>query len=74
VVTNIIINQAKSMRAWFFTMAFVCIGLSTNFKDLFKIGHGRPLLVFTAATLLDVAVSLLSAYVFFSGAVFPPPI
>ncbi|MBO3842481.1 MAG: putative sulfate exporter family transporter [Candidatus Brockarchaeota archaeon] len=74
VATNIIINQAKSMRAWFFAMAFVCIGLSTNFKELFKIGHGRPLLVFTAATLLDVAVSLLSAYVFFSGAVFPPPI
>lgn len=74
VATNVIINQTKNMRSWFFAMAFVCIGLSMNFKDLFKIGRGKPLLVFTAATLLDVAVSLLSAYVFFSGAVFPPPI
>lgn len=72
--TNLIINQTKNMRTWFFAMAFVCIGLSTNFKDLLKIGHGRPLLVFTAATLFDVAVSLLSAYIFFGGVIFPPPI
>ncbi|MEM2111721.1 MAG: putative sulfate exporter family transporter [Candidatus Bathyarchaeia archaeon] len=72
--TNLIINQTKNMRTWFFAMAFVCIGLSTNFKDLLEIGHGRPLLVFTAATLFDVAVSLLSAYIFFGGVIFPPPI
>ncbi len=68
---NIIINQAKIMRSWFFAMAFVCIGLNTNFKDFVKIGHGKPLLVFTAATLLDIVLSLISAYIFFGGILFP---
>lgn len=68
---NLIINQAKIMRSWFFAMAFVCIGLNTNFKDFVKIGHGKPLLVFTAATLLDIVLSLISAYIFFGGILFP---
>jgi len=72
--TSTIISQVKNIRLWFFAMAFVCIGLSTSFKDLFKIGRGKPLLVFTAATLLDIALSLLSSYVFFGGVIFPPPI
>lgn len=72
--TDAIISQVKNTRSWYFAMAFVCIGLSTDFKDLFKIGRGRPLLVFTASILLDMAVSLLSAYVFFGGILFPPPV
>lgn len=68
---KIIINQAKIIRSWFFAMAFICIGLNTNFKDFVKIGHGKPLLVFIAATLLDIVLSLISAYIFFSGILFP---
>ncbi|MEM3437390.1 MAG: putative sulfate exporter family transporter [Nitrososphaerales archaeon] len=71
---NIIINQAKIMRSWLFAMAFICIGLGTNFKDLVKLGHGKPLLVFTAATILDIVLSLISAYIFFGGIIFPPPL
>jgi len=71
---KIIIDQAKAMRSWFFAMAFVCIGLSTNFKDIVKIGHGKPLLVFAAATILDMLLSLISAYIFFGGVLFPSPV
>ncbi|MEM2111515.1 MAG: putative sulfate exporter family transporter [Candidatus Bathyarchaeia archaeon] len=68
---NAIINQAKNMRSWFFAMAFVCIGLNTNFREVVKIGGGKPLFVFTMATLLDILLSLTSAYIFFSGILFP---
>lgn len=69
---DIIISQTKMLRTWFFAMAFVCIGLNTSFKDLIKLGRGKPLFVFTAATLLDIVLSLISAYIFFGGIIFPP--
>jgi len=72
--TNSILDVTKNIRTWYFAMAFVCIGLDTKFKELVKIGHGRPFIVFTAATALDVVISLVSAYVFFGGIIFPPPV
>jgi uncharacterized membrane protein YadS len=48
-------------------MAFVSIGLKTNFKELLKTGGGKSLIVFAAATLLDVVLSLISARIFFGG-------
>jgi len=71
---NTIINQTKVTRSWLFAMAFVCIGLNTNFKGLVKIGRGKPLLVFAAATFLDIVLSLISAYIFFGGVLFPSPV
>jgi uncharacterized integral membrane protein (TIGR00698 family) len=71
---NTIINQTKVIRSWFFAMAFVCVGLNTNFKDFVKIGRGKPLFVFAAATFLDIMLSLISAYIFFGGVLFPSPV
>jgi len=62
------------IRGWFFAMAFVCIGLGTKFTELVKIGRGKPFLVFLVATVVDIIISLLSAYVFFGGIFFPPPV
>jgi len=72
--TNAILTVTKSIRSWYFAMAFVCIGLDTKFTELVKIGHGKPLVVFTAATILDVILSLVSAYLFFGGILFPSPV
>ncbi len=72
--TNAILTVTKGIRSWYFAMAFVCIGLDTKFTELVKIGHGKPLVVFTAATVLDVILSLVSAYLFFGGILFPSPV
>lgn len=69
-----IIKVTKGFRGWFFALAFVSIGLNTKFKDLVKIGKGKPLVVFLAATLWDIVISLISAYVFFGGIFFLPPV
>jgi len=69
-----ILNVTKGIRGWFFAMTFVCIGLDTKFKELVKIGRGKPFLVFLIASVVDIILSLLTAYVFFSGVFFPSPI
>jgi len=72
--TNTILKVTKDIRSWYFAMAFVCIGLDTKFSDLVKTGRGKPFIVFTAATLFDIVVSLISAYIFFGGVIFPSPV
>lgn len=66
-----LLKITKGFRGWFFALTFVCIGLQTKFTELIKIGKGKPLLVFIVATLFDVIISLISAYVFFGGTIFP---
>jgi len=69
-----ILSITKGIRGWFFALTFVCIGLDTKFMELIKIGRGKPFVVFLAATIVDVILSLITAYVFFSGVFFPSPV
>ncbi|UCC33685.1 MAG: putative sulfate exporter family transporter, partial [Candidatus Bathyarchaeota archaeon] len=69
-----ILGITKGFRGWFFALTFVSIGLNTKFKELVRIGRGRPLVVFLTATLWDIVVSLISAYIFFGGILLPPPV
>ncbi len=71
---NAILIITKGSREWFFTMAFICIGLDTKFKELIKIGKGKPLIVFLTAQIFNIFLTLFLAYVFFGGVLFPPPI
>ena len=48
--------QAKSvtgitagLRGWWFTLAFLCIGLETKFSELMQMGGGKPAVVFLIA-------------------------
>jgi uncharacterized membrane protein YadS len=53
-------------RGWFFALAFLCIGLETNFKDLaeyFK--GGKPLILYLSGQGLNLILTLLMAYLMF---------
>ena len=54
------------LRVWFFTLAFVCIGLEFRPKAIRDAGL-RPLLVFGAATVLNLALALALAIWLFTG-------
>ncbi len=54
------------LRVWFFTLAFVCIGLEFRPAAIREAGI-RPLLVFGAATILNLVVALALATVLFTG-------
>ena len=57
---------SKNFREWFFCLAFVSIGLSTNFRELssyFK--GGKPLILYVCGQLLNLGLTLLLAYIMF---------
>ncbi|RLI07485.1 putative sulfate exporter family transporter [Candidatus Bathyarchaeota archaeon] len=65
---------SKGLRKWFFSMAFVSIGLDTKFKELVKVEGGKPLAVFIVAQLFNIILTLAIAYCLFGGLFFPPPV
>lgn len=61
------------LRGWWFTMAFLCIGLETKFKELVAMGGGRPAAAFLIAQMFNILWTLLFAYLIFGGVLFPVP-
>jgi uncharacterized integral membrane protein (TIGR00698 family) len=61
------------IRAWWFNLAFICIGLDTRFKELVAMGGGRPAAAFLIAQGFNILWTLLLAYLIFGGVLFPVP-
>ena len=62
---------SKTMRGWLFCMAFVSIGLETNFKELTdKLEGGRPLILYICGQSLNLVLTLVMAWIMFEK-VFP---
>jgi uncharacterized integral membrane protein (TIGR00698 family) len=61
------------LRGWWFTMAFLCIGLETKFKELIAMGGGRPAAAFLIAQGFNIIWTLIFAYLIFGGILFPVP-
>lgn len=56
----------KSIRGWLFCLAFVSIGLSTNFKELrHQFSGGKPLILYFCGQLLNLGLTLLMAWLMF---------
>ncbi len=54
------------LRGWFFTLAFVCIGLATNFKELAKyFKGGKPVILYVCGQSLNLCLTLLMAWIMF---------
>lgn len=64
----------SQIRVWWFTLAFLCIGLETQFKELISMGGGKPALAFTVAQLFNIIWTLVIAYLIFGGILFPVPV
>jgi uncharacterized membrane protein YadS len=63
----------SELRTWWFAFAFVCIGLETRFVDLATMEGGRPAVAFLGAQAVNVAWTLLLAWLIFGGIIFPVP-
>ena len=61
------------IRAWWFSLAFICIGLDTRFKELVAMGGGRPAAAFLIAQGFNIILTLVLAYLIFGGILFPVP-
>ena len=62
------------VRLLTFALAFVCIGLETNFKELLQLEGGRPALAFLGAQAFNVVWTLILAYLLFGGILFAAPV
>ena len=63
---GVISGLSKNLRGWFFCLAFVSIGLATNFKELkdyFK--GGKPLILYICGQSLNMMLTLTMAYIMF---------
>ncbi len=70
---NAVINFTKGIRGWWFTLAFLCIGLDTKFKELVAMGGGKPAAVFLITQAFNILFTLLLAWLIFGGVLFPCP-
>jgi len=60
----------KPIREWMFCLAFVCLGLDTNFKVLLPYFRtGKPLLLYVCGQALNILLTFLMAYLMF-GVIF----
>lgn len=60
-----VIDTANDLRTWFFTLAFVSIGLEFSARNLRSAG-AKPVLLFGAGTLFNLALGLVLATVLFA--------
>lgn len=63
-------RTTKALQGALFSIAFVCIGLETRFKDIFNSTFRRPLYGFLIAQTFNVILTLIVAYVLFNHLLF----
>jgi uncharacterized integral membrane protein (TIGR00698 family) len=64
--SDVVAVAGSSLRTWFFILAFVCIGVEFRPSALREAG-ARPVAVFAAATVVNLALALVLATLLFSG-------
>ena len=69
-----LLKQTKNYRGWLFCMAFISIGLESNFKDMARqMAGGRTLVLYVVGQTFNIILTLLIAWVVLSGNFFPIP-
>lgn len=71
IVDAVIKGSTKTFRGWFFCLAFVSIGLETNFRELAKyFKGGKPFVLYVAGQSFNLCLTLLMVWLMFEK-VFP---
>jgi len=68
---DIIKAGTKTVRGWLFCMAFISIGLESNFKSLAKqMVGGKPIILYITGQSFNLVLTLVAAYLAFGGILF----
>jgi uncharacterized membrane protein YadS len=66
VLVGAVTDVTKSLRGWFFCLAFVSIGLETNFRELRGyLRDGKAITLYVCGQCLNLALTLAMAYLMF---------
>ena len=61
-----VVSVAKAFRGWMFALAFVSIGLATNFRDLAKyFKGGKPIILYVVGQSFNLSLTLFMAWIMF---------
>ena len=67
-----ILKLSKILRGWFFCLAFVAIGLESNFKELAShVVGGKPIILYIVGQSFNLILTLLMSWIAFGGILFP---
>lgn len=58
-------KAAKGISNTFFSIAFVCVGLETRFREIFSRANRKPLLAFLTAQGFNIVITLIIAWLLF---------
>jgi uncharacterized integral membrane protein (TIGR00698 family) len=73
VESNVIGAVTKTCRSWLFCMAFVAIGLESNFRQLAsQLAGGKPIILYLVGQTFNLILTLLAAYIAFGGWLLDP--
>ena len=61
-----VIGVLNTLRTWFFTLTFLCIGLNARFGEMRAIG-AKPIVAFAVIVLVNLVVGCVLANLFFGG-------
>ena len=68
-----IIDLTSDLRGWLFCLAFVSIGLDSNFRALAgQVAGGRPIQLYVAGQAFNLVLTLVAAWLAFGGVIFDP--
>jgi uncharacterized membrane protein YadS len=66
-VSSIVDGATKSIREWLFCLAFVSIGLESNFREYrHMLASGKPLVLYLCGQALNLTLSFLMAWLVFT--------
>ncbi|MFZ7103135.1 MAG: YeiH family protein [Peptococcaceae bacterium] len=72
--TSNILGITKTYRGWCFCLAFTCIGLESNFKEMAELVQGgKPLWLYIVGQSFNLVLTLFVAWLLLSGVIFPVP-
>jgi uncharacterized integral membrane protein (TIGR00698 family) len=70
-ITKELTDVTKSYRGLFFVLAFVSIGLESNFKELkAHMSGGKPIILYLVGQTFNILLTLLVAWLVFDGIIF----
>lgn len=74
-VTADVLACFKEFQTWCFALAFTCIGLETNFKEMkSQFQGGKPFVLYIVGQLFNLILTFFVAWLLLSGIIFPVPV
>ena len=72
--TSTILSSFKEFQTWCFALAFTCIGLETNFKEMAsQFQGGKPFVLYIVGQVFNLVLTYFVAWLALSGILFPIP-